>query len=137
MVFRQCPDSSSKNDLLAYIQRIALYSHQLTITARVKADVQMISGELVVSGVSVYLIAVISDVLRLFLFVNLFNFAVQRFRQFPLAKSIQIFSLRLQTYVRVLNILPRLCQRVKSSFPCRRRFMNRLPEICDKLRSHR
>lgn len=50
--FQQCPDSSSKNDLLAYIQRIALYSHQLTITARVKADVQMISGELVVSGVS-------------------------------------------------------------------------------------
>ena len=49
--FQQCPDSSSKNDLLAYIQRIALYSHQLTITARVKADVQMISGELVVSGV--------------------------------------------------------------------------------------
>ena len=123
MVFRQCPDSSSKNDLLAYIQRIALYSHQLTITARVKADVQMISGELVVSGVSVSLIAVISDVLRLFLFVNLFNFAVQRFRQFPRAKSIQIFS--------------RLCQRVKSSFPCRRRFMNRLPENCDKLRSHR
>ena len=37
---------------MAYIQRIALYSHQLTITARVKADVQMISGELVVSGVS-------------------------------------------------------------------------------------
>ena len=50
--FCQCPDSSSKNDLIAYIQRIALYSHQLTITARVKADVQMISGELVVSGVS-------------------------------------------------------------------------------------
>ena len=52
VIFCQCPDSSSKNDLIAYIQRIALYSHQLTITARVKADVQMISGELVVSGVS-------------------------------------------------------------------------------------
>ncbi|PFX19617.1 Catenin alpha-2 [Stylophora pistillata] len=49
-IAQKCPDSSSKNDLLAYIQRIALYSHQLTITARVKADVQMISGELVVSG---------------------------------------------------------------------------------------
>lgn len=49
-IANRCPDSSSKNDLMAYIQRIALYSHQLTITARVKADVQMISGELVVSG---------------------------------------------------------------------------------------
>lgn len=49
-IAERCPVSSSKNDLLAYIQRIALYSHQLTITARVKADVQMISGELVVSG---------------------------------------------------------------------------------------
>ena len=87
-VFCQCPDSSSKNDLLAYIQRIALYSHQLTITARVKADVQMISGELVVSGVSFSLIEVTSDVLRLFLFLNLGNVvSVQRFWQFLLAKS--------------------------------------------------
>ena len=78
MVFVQCPDSSSKNDLMAYIQRIALYSHQLTITARVKADVQMISGELVVSGVSFSFIEVISDVLRLFLFVNLVSVTVQR-----------------------------------------------------------
>lgn len=108
MVFRQCPDSSSKNDLLAYIQRIALYSHQLTITARVKADVQMISGELVVSGVSFSLIKVISDVLRLFLFVNLVHVAVQRFWRFPLTKSIQFFSLKLPTSVRVLVILPRL-----------------------------
>ncbi|KAK3704830.1 hypothetical protein QZH41_005032 [Actinostola sp. cb2023] len=49
-IAERCPDSSSKNDLMAYIQRIALFSHQLTITSRVKADVQMISGELVVSG---------------------------------------------------------------------------------------
>ena len=63
---------------MAYIQRIALYSHQLTITARVKADVQMISGELVVSGVSFSFIEVISDVLRLFLFVNLVSVTVQR-----------------------------------------------------------
>lgn len=62
-VFCQCPDSSSKNDLMAYIQRIALYSHQLTITARVKADVQMISGELVVSGVSSSLIKVLPGIL--------------------------------------------------------------------------
>lgn len=46
----QCPESSTKNDLLAYLQRIALYCHQLNITSRVKADVQNVSGELIVSG---------------------------------------------------------------------------------------
>merc|ERR1712141_101205 len=46
----QCPESSTKNDLLAYLQRIALYFHQLSITSRVKADVQNVSGELSVSG---------------------------------------------------------------------------------------
>ena len=46
----QCPESSTKNDLLAYLQRIALYCHQLSITSRVKADVQNVSGELIVSG---------------------------------------------------------------------------------------
>merc|ERR1712141_791357 len=40
----------TKNDLLAYLQRIALYCHQLNITSRVKADVQNVSGELIVSG---------------------------------------------------------------------------------------
>lgn len=48
----QCPESSTKNDLKAYLQRIALYCHQLNITSKVKADVQNISGELIVSGVS-------------------------------------------------------------------------------------
>lgn len=46
----QCPDSASKKDLMAYLQRIALYCHQLNITSKVKADVQNISGELIVSG---------------------------------------------------------------------------------------
>ncbi|XP_014288265.1 catenin alpha isoform X5 [Halyomorpha halys] len=46
----QCPESSTKKDLLAYLQRIALYCHQLNITSKVKADVQNISGELIVSG---------------------------------------------------------------------------------------
>ncbi|XP_039282476.1 catenin alpha isoform X4 [Nilaparvata lugens] len=46
----QCPESSTKQDLLAYLQRIALYCHQLNITSKVKADVQNISGELIVSG---------------------------------------------------------------------------------------
>lgn len=49
----QCPESSTKKDLLAYLQRIALYCHQIQITSKVKADVQNISGELIVSGVSV------------------------------------------------------------------------------------
>ncbi|XP_061412431.1 catenin alpha-2-like [Lethenteron reissneri] len=46
----QCPDSASKQDLLAYLQRIALYCHQLNICSKVKAEVQNISGEVVVSG---------------------------------------------------------------------------------------
>jgi hypothetical protein len=49
--FLQCPDSASKKDLLAYLQRIALYCQQLNITSKVKADVQNVSGELIVSGV--------------------------------------------------------------------------------------
>lgn len=48
----QCPDSSCKTDLLAYLQRIALYCHQLNICSKVKAEVQNLGGELVVSGVS-------------------------------------------------------------------------------------
>ncbi len=47
----QCPDSATKDDLLAYLDRISLYCHQLNITSKVKADVQNISGELIVSGV--------------------------------------------------------------------------------------
>ncbi|XP_034243896.1 catenin alpha isoform X1 [Thrips palmi] len=50
MIADQCPESSTKKDLLAYLQRIALYCHQLNITSKVKADVQNISGELIVSG---------------------------------------------------------------------------------------
>ena len=52
----QCPHSQSKNDLLAYIQRITLFSHQLTITSRVKADIQTIAGVEVVSAVSLHFI---------------------------------------------------------------------------------
>ena len=32
----QCPESSTKKDLLAYLQRIALYCHQLNITSKVR-----------------------------------------------------------------------------------------------------
>jgi len=46
----RCPESSAKSDLLAYLQRIILYCHQLSITSKVKADVHSVSGELIVSG---------------------------------------------------------------------------------------
>merc|ERR1712121_157872 len=46
----ECPESCTKKDLIAYLQRIALYCHQLNITSKVKADVQNVSGELIVSG---------------------------------------------------------------------------------------
>merc|ERR1711953_1411915 len=46
----QCPESTTKKDLLAYLERIRLYCHQLNITSKVKADVQNVSGELIVSG---------------------------------------------------------------------------------------
>ena len=46
----RCVESTTKKDLLAYLQRIALYCHQLNITSKVKADVQNVSGELIVSG---------------------------------------------------------------------------------------
>ncbi|XP_041371058.1 catenin alpha-2-like isoform X2 [Gigantopelta aegis] len=49
-IAEQCPDSQSKKDLDAYMQRIALYCHQLNITSKVKADVQNVSGELIVCG---------------------------------------------------------------------------------------
>lgn len=49
-IAEQCPDSQSKKDLEAYLQRIALTCHQLNITSKVKADVQSVSGELIVSG---------------------------------------------------------------------------------------
>ena len=50
-IAEQCPESSTKKDLLAYLQRIRFYCHQMNITSKVKADVQNISGELIVTGV--------------------------------------------------------------------------------------
>ena len=46
----RCVESTTKKDLIAYLQRIALYCHQLNITSKVKADVHNVSGELIVSG---------------------------------------------------------------------------------------
>jgi len=34
----QCPDDKSKRDLLAYVDRMKLYCHQLKITSSVRAD---------------------------------------------------------------------------------------------------
>ena len=39
----QCPESSTKKDLIAYLQRIALYCHQLNITSKVCKDLEMLS----------------------------------------------------------------------------------------------
>ena len=50
LIAEQCVESRTKDDMLAYLDRIALYCHQLNITSKVKADVQNISGELIVSG---------------------------------------------------------------------------------------
>ena len=49
MIADRCPESTTKRDLLAYLQRIALYCHQLDICSKVKAEVTIISGELVIS----------------------------------------------------------------------------------------
>ncbi|CAL8142922.1 unnamed protein product [Orchesella dallaii] len=49
-IAEHCPEGSTKKDLLAYLGQIALYCHQLNITSKVKADVQNISGDLIVSG---------------------------------------------------------------------------------------
>ena len=32
----QCPESSTKKDLLAYLERIRLYCHQMNITSKVR-----------------------------------------------------------------------------------------------------
>ncbi|XP_053211286.1 catenin alpha-like [Panonychus citri] len=50
LIAGQCPESDTKKDLLAYLKRIELYCQQLNITSKVKADVQNISGNLIVSG---------------------------------------------------------------------------------------
>lgn len=42
-----CPDSASRRDLLAYLQRIILHCHQLNITSRVKAGIHATRNEAV------------------------------------------------------------------------------------------
>jgi catenin alpha len=45
-----CPESSTKNDLLAYLQQIDFYTHQLNITSKVKADVESMSSGILITS---------------------------------------------------------------------------------------
>ncbi|NXQ04621.1 CTNA3 protein, partial [Vidua macroura] len=45
-------NQSCKQDLLAYLEQIKLYSHQLKICSQVKAEIQNLGGELIMSAVS-------------------------------------------------------------------------------------
>ncbi|XP_042315286.1 catenin alpha-3 isoform X1 [Sceloporus undulatus] len=50
LISNQCPDLSCKQDLLAYLEQIKLYSHQLKICSQVKAEIQNLGGELIMSA---------------------------------------------------------------------------------------
>ncbi|XP_030308957.1 catenin alpha-3 [Calypte anna] len=50
LIADQCPDQSCKQDLLAYLEQIKLYSHQLKICSQVKAEIQNLGGELIMSA---------------------------------------------------------------------------------------
>ncbi|XP_028649290.2 catenin alpha-3-like [Erpetoichthys calabaricus] len=49
-IAHQCQDPSCKQDLLAYLQQIKLYSHQLKICSQVKSEIHNIGGELLSSA---------------------------------------------------------------------------------------
>ncbi|XP_073097082.1 catenin alpha-3 isoform X3 [Manis javanica] len=49
-IANQCPDPSCKQDLLAYLEQIKFYSHQLKICSQVKAEIQNLGGELIMSA---------------------------------------------------------------------------------------
>ncbi|XP_075791023.1 catenin alpha-3 isoform X2 [Pelodiscus sinensis] len=49
-IANQCPDQSCKQDVLAYLEQIKLYSHQLKICSQVKAEIQNLGGELIMSA---------------------------------------------------------------------------------------
>lgn len=84
----QCTESNTKKDLLAYLHKIVLYCHQLNITSKVKADVQNISGNLIVSGVCYDLLFLLFSFFSFFFFCNLICY-------FPLSYSISLFCSRL------------------------------------------
>ena len=41
----QCPESSTKKDLLAYLERIRLYCHQMNITSKVRKSYNQFFSE--------------------------------------------------------------------------------------------
>ncbi|XP_036023666.1 catenin alpha-3 [Onychomys torridus] len=49
-IANQCPDPPCKQDLLAYLEQIKFYSHQLKICSQVKAEIQNLGGELIMSA---------------------------------------------------------------------------------------
>ncbi|CAH8856000.1 unnamed protein product [Trichobilharzia szidati] len=51
-IAEMCPDSASRRDLSAYLQRVTFYCHQLSITSRVKAGVHLLSDEVFESATS-------------------------------------------------------------------------------------
>ncbi|KYO43752.1 hypothetical protein Y1Q_0015290 [Alligator mississippiensis] len=50
MFLCRCPDQSCKQDLLAYLEQIKLYSHQLKICSQVRAEIQNLGEELIMSA---------------------------------------------------------------------------------------
>ena len=50
LIAERCPESGTKRDLLAYLERVALYCHQLNICSRVKAEVGLKEGEVMVTS---------------------------------------------------------------------------------------
>ncbi|CAM5128807.1 unnamed protein product [Eretmochelys imbricata] len=49
-IANQCPDQSCKQDVLAYLEQIKLYCHQLKICSQVKAEIQNLGGEFIMSA---------------------------------------------------------------------------------------
>ena len=50
LIAERCPESGTKRDLLAYLERVALHCHQLNICSKVKAEVSLKEGDVVVSA---------------------------------------------------------------------------------------
>jgi catenin alpha len=54
----ECPESQSKRDLDAYLKQIPLFCNQLNIASKVKENVIDVSGEPIITGVSLYIILI-------------------------------------------------------------------------------
>ena len=96
-IAEQCPESATKDDLKAYLQRIALYCHQLNITSKVKADVQNISGNLIVSGLdsATSLIQAAKNLINAVVFtVKASYVASTKYRGVNISSSIVVWKMR-------------------------------------------